>query len=165
MSNLQVIRLTSMKSTFLGEFRYCENIGRGLRKQFFTKIHGRMFPRFVREFYSNLEIEYLTLTTQVKGVEVNINKEEFGSFFELPLFVISYTYDGPSQFKIFSLNVSNLEFMEDPIGEKKLPPKMKFLKANGQVWHYMFNRILFPKTRKSCGILVIRLLPPIWYIM
>lgn len=58
-----------------------------------------MFPRLVREFYSNLQVEGLTLTTQVKEVEVSIDTREFGKMFELPLYGISYCYDVPTKFK------------------------------------------------------------------
>lgn len=58
-----------------------------------------MFPRLIREFYSNLQVEGLTLTTQVKEVEVNIDTREFGKMFELPLYEISYYYDVPTKFK------------------------------------------------------------------
>lgn len=81
---------------------------------------------------------------QVKGVKVSINTKEIEKLFKLPFIGISYTYDETSKFKMLNLNTIILWFMEDPIGEKKLPWKTNFLKVKCRVMLYMLTRILFP---------------------
>lgn len=89
----------------------------------------------------------MTINTQVKGVEIIIDTRSFQNLFELPYGGISYDYDRPSKFERFIINSVVVGFMEDPIGEKKLPFRTKFLKAKCQVSHYMLTWILLPRQR------------------
>lgn len=141
LSNRSVIWPTCMKLMFLREYRPYENLSRGIRREFFTEILDRIFCRLVTKFYSNIKTKGLALTTQVKRVQICIDIWEFGKLYELPYYGILYKYDGTSKFKRFNQNIVIVIFVEDPMVEKKLPLKTKFLKTKCQVMHYMLTQI------------------------
>lgn len=145
MFKCMVFKPSHMESTFLRDFRPYNNIKRGFIKEFFIKVHDRMFLRIVKLFYTNIKFEYLTLTKLVKGVEVCIHMDNFGKIFEFIDFSKSYTYDEPSRLNKLSQIVVISILLVDPMGDKPLSIKTKFMKAKCCVVHHLLTCILFTR--------------------
>lgn len=43
-------------------------------------------PESLRGFYSNLKFEDPSLNSSIKGVEIDIHRDQFGKMFELPFY-------------------------------------------------------------------------------
>lgn len=43
-----------------------------------------MFPNLAKEFYSNLTVVETFLKSNVKGIEIDAHRDQFGRIFELP---------------------------------------------------------------------------------
>lgn len=79
---------------------------------------NKTFPNHIVEFYLKLRIVGTSLRILVKGVEINIHKDNLGRIFELPFVGKSYTLDGPLGFKNFK-NLSILSGLVINHMEKK----------------------------------------------
>lgn len=104
-----------------------------------------MFPNLVIEFYSNLTIEGSSIKSIVKGIEIDIHRDQFKRIFELLFQGVSYTYEGPIKFNKFKLSTNIISFVMNPMEDMKLPIKLSHLKEKICVTHYLITRILLPR--------------------
>lgn len=75
MFNCKVIRPVSMEENFLNNLKSYIHICQGMLMECFTKSLDRMFPNFLREFYSNLQYEDLPLNSFVRGQKIESRKD------------------------------------------------------------------------------------------
>lgn len=145
MSNRKAIRLAVMEENFLNNFKPSYvHIRRGFLRDIFIKVPDLMFPNLVREFYSNINIKNSSLNSSVKGIEIDIHKDQVGRMLGLIFYGVSYTYEGQIKFK-FKLSTTIIFFVMSPIEDRKLPIKMRYMKANIHVANYLITRILHPR--------------------
>lgn len=89
-------------------------------KGFFTQTPDRSFPNLVREFYLNPRLVGTSLKTSVRGVEIDLHKDNLGRIFDLPVIGISFTLDGPLGLRNFKHSTSINTLVINPMENKFL---------------------------------------------
>lgn len=97
MINRRVIQPYFMEESFMRSHKPCIHIYQRSLREFFIKVHGRILPNLMKQVYSNLMIVGTSLKSTIKGVEINIHRDDFGKMFEFPIQGASYTYESPKK--------------------------------------------------------------------
>lgn len=77
-SNYKMIQHTFMEEILLNNFKTYVHICQGFLREFFTKVLNQVFLNIVKDFYSNLEFEDISLNSSVEGIEIDIHSDHFG---------------------------------------------------------------------------------------
>lgn len=83
-----------MEPSLLGSYKLYTQICQATIRYIFTQVSDKSFPNLVIEFYVNLRIVGTSLRSLVRGVEIDIHKDNFRRIFELPFEGKSNTYKG-----------------------------------------------------------------------
>lgn len=145
MSNRKAIRLAVMEENFLNNFKPSyAHIRKGFLREIFTKVPNRMFPNLVREFYSNINIKNSSLNSIVKGIEIDIYRNQVGRMLGFLFYGVSYAYNVQIKSK-FKVSITINSFIMNLMDDIKFPIKVRCLKATIHVVDYLITRILHPR--------------------
>lgn len=117
----------------------------------------------MREFYSNLTFKDPSLRKIVKGVKIDIHKDQFKRMFELLFYEVSYTYEGLIKFKKLKLSIVIILFVMNLMEDRKLPIKAIHLKSKIYVSNYLVTRILLPK-KENLDVVTKEYVVPLWLL-